>query len=464
MTWNKLNNEYKTQFISDLQGLIAIESVKDITTASPAAPFGENVQKAMDYMKELGLREGFKVKEYDGYALVLEFGEGEESIGVLGHLDVVPLGEGWTKNPLEGQIIDGYMFGRGVIDDKGPSIAGFYAVKLIKEYATKMKRRILLIFGSDEESGMECMDYYVKHGEIPTMGIVPDADFPVVYGEKGILRINLSGAYEGAILEMEAGSRPNIVIGKANALVKTMSAEQLATFEFYLKSQNLVGSYQEENGNHRLFIEGVFSHAAWPYNGTNAAMHLLNFVGSCLNDEVAYKIAQIFTNWQGKDANIMYEGAYMGFLTMNPGIVNIKDGEVLVTLDIRYPNDTNLENIETGIQKALTDHELNLVMETKEHMQPLFMNPNSEFIQTLEKAYREVSKDDFTPLKTMGGGTYARKLPNCVAFGPEFPTSKLETKEFVGGPHQKDEGMKLEDLYNAVEIYANVLKELCVEE
>lgn len=464
MEWMKITTLEQKSFINDLKGLISKNSVRDESTITEEMPFGQGVHDAMNFMKELGIREGFKVKEYNGYALVLEYGQGEESIGVLGHLDIVPLGDGWTKEPLGGEIIDGYIFGRGVIDDKGPSISAFYAVKKIKEQAIELKKRILLIFGGDEESGMTCMDYYVKHGEIPTMGIVPDANFPAVYGEKGILRLEVESNYEGAIIEMNAGSRPNIVIGKANALVRSWNEKIQERFEFYLMANQLKGHFELVDEKARIFVEGIFSHAAWPYKGINAGIHLLNFVGAAYKDQVALHYAHTFSDWRGANANIDFEGAYMGFLTMNPGVITIENNTIAVTLDIRYPNDTSYSKILTGLESAVSSWPFEAKISTHEHLEPLFMDPNSKFIKTLENAYRRVSKDNFTPLQTMGGGTYARKLPNCVAFGPEFPLSTIETTEFLGGPHQKDEAMKLSDLYDAVEIYADVLVTLASEE
>ena len=154
-------------------------------SARAGAPFGEGCRKALDYMLELGRKEGFEVKDYDGYAGVISYGEGTESVGVLAHLDIVPLGDGWTKDPYGGEIEQGYLFGRGALDDKGPAMAGFYALKMLKDKGIQLDRKIMLILGCNEETGMECMKYYTQHGEIPTMGFTPDADFPVIYGEKG---------------------------------------------------------------------------------------------------------------------------------------------------------------------------------------------------------------------------------------------------------------------------------------
>ena len=181
MNWLTELEKYQDEFIQDLKGLIAIPSVRDDSKKAEGAPFGAGCRKALDYMLELGRREGFEVKDYDGYAGVISYGDGEESVGVLAHLDVVPVGVGWSKDPFAAEIIDGYMFGRGTLDDKGPAMSGFYALKMLKDKGIKLNRKVMLILGCDEESGMECMEYYTKHGEIPTLGFTPDADFPVTY-------------------------------------------------------------------------------------------------------------------------------------------------------------------------------------------------------------------------------------------------------------------------------------------
>ncbi|MGL5540061.1 MAG: Sapep family Mn(2+)-dependent dipeptidase, partial [Erysipelotrichaceae bacterium] len=358
MEWMKMTKEEQQSFVSDLRGLINVNSVLDTTTAGANAPFGAGVAQALEYMKQMGIAAGFKVKEYDGYALVLECGSGEESVGVLGHLDIVPIGEGWTKDPFGGEVVDGYMFGRGVIDDKGPSIAAFYALKKVKAQLEQMNRRVLLIFGGDEESGMSCMDHYAKVGEIPTMGFVPDADFPAVYGEKGILRLKLKTNQKNAIVSMHAGTRPNIVIGKANALVAEWNESLQTQFDFYLETNQLEGHVEVGSEGTRLFMDGVFSHAAWPYNGVNAGIHLMNFIGCGYHDALLKGLAQMLKDWRGSGAGMAFEGAYMGFLTMNPGIIHVEDDHIEITLDIRYPNDTDVDAIVGGLQAKLESNHL----------------------------------------------------------------------------------------------------------
>lgn len=197
-----------------------------------------------------------------------------------------------------------------------------------------------------------------------------------------------------------------------------------------------------------------------PYNGENAALHILNFVGSAFDDKFAADTYEMLCDWQGKPLGIQMEGAYMGFLTMSTGIVNIEDGKADITVDIRYPNDTDAEFILNGFKQKMEAIEYELEIGKVKDSKPLFVDPKSKLVTTLEKVYREYTKDDFTPILTMGGGTYARKLPNFVAYGPEFPTTKHDTDMFIGGPHQKDEAVKVDDLLMSVAIYTAAIEEL----
>lgn len=460
MKWLNETQKYKDEFIRDLRGLINIPSLRNDNEKREGAPFGNGPKEALDYMLDLAEKEGFKTKNIDGYAGVIEYGEGEESIGVLGHLDIVPIGEGWTKDPLKGEIIDGYMFGRGTGDDKGPSMAGFYALKMLRDNHIKLNKKVMLIYGCDEESGMECMEYYAKHGEVPAMGFVPDANFPLIYGEKGGLHVLLKGTTDTVIQSMHAGERPNIVIGLASLTVANWDNQKQELFDFYLRTNQLKGSAAYDGNLATLSIEGVFSHAAMPYNGVNAALHLLNFIGQAYGDKFASDTYEMLRDWQGKPLGIDMEGAYMGFLTMNTGIVDIENGKAEITIDIRYPNDADIDEISNGFKNKIKelDYDLEYVLESDS--KPLFVDPKSELVTKLEKVYREYTKDDFTPILTMGGGTYARKLPNFVAYGPEFPNSKNTTNMFIGGPHQRDEAVKVDDLIMAVAIYTAAIEEL----
>ncbi len=454
MDFKKEVEQRKNEMISDLQGLLRIPSLK--SEAAENAPFGKELRQALDYVLDLGKKDGFKVKDIDGYAGVVEWGEGDEIMGILGHLDVVPVGTGWTFDPFGAEIKDGYIMARGSQDDKGPTIAAYYAMKLLKENGFKPNKRIHLIVGCDEESGMECMDYYNEHGEQPDFGFVPDADFPVIYGEKGILNLSLDGDVKTVIHSINAGERPNIVIGEAEIIIDGELKKD--EFEFYQTSHQITGHCESKDGLSKYYLKGAFAHGSRPDEGVNAAWHLLNFVGAAYKDQFAIDTAYLLADWRGANLGIKSFGSHMGYLSMNIGVMKIENQKAHIVLDIRYPNVTDSKTILNNIEAAFKSKKSSLNIKLIQNKDFLFVDPKSTLVSTLENIYRDFSGDNETPLLTMGGGTYARAFKNFVAFGAEFPTR--ERPSWVGQVHQADEGYEIEQFLLATAIYAKAIYEL----
>jgi succinyl-diaminopimelate desuccinylase len=446
----------KEELVKTLQELVRIPSLYDPETIAPNAPFGKTLREALDYMLNMAKTDGFKVRDLEGYAGVIEFGEGSEIMGVLGHLDVVPVGKGWSVDPFSATIKDGYIIGRGSQDDKGPSVAAYTAMKILKDSGYKPQKRVFMILGTDEESGMACMKYYQKHGEIPNFGFVPDADFPVIYGEKGILQLDVLGHKKTQIVSLKAGERPNICIGEASVVMSGEAKKEL--FDFYLKSNQLVGQVEKTAQGASYFIKGKYAHGSTPQEGINAAWHCLNFVSAAYHDEVATELARLLKEYRGDALGIRYFGSHMGFLTMNLGVISIENDDFHLVLDIRYPQETNEVVIIENIQKAFNERLSSFKVSIQGHKGPLFVDPKTKLVSTLEKIYRDYSKDDQSQLMTMGGGTYARSFDNFVAFGAEFPLRKRPS--WVGNVHQADEGYEIEQLVMATAIYAQAIHDL----
>lgn len=464
MDYRKLADQSFDQYLNDLNTLVSIPSVRDKEHASEGAPFGDGVKNALEALLEMGKRDGFEVKNYDGYAgtiTIHDAGEGAERIGVLGHLDVVPAGDGWTRKPYGLTEEEGYLFGRGVLDDKGPLLAAYYAMKLLKENNVPLNKTVYLIAGTDEESGMEGIDYYIHkaHGPIPTAGFTPDADFPVIYGEKGIMRIKLESQAESIVKWMEAGTRPNVVIQHAHAILDTREFNQ-EMFDFYLKTNGLTGSASVEEDGVHLNMTGHPAHGASPYLGNNAGVHMLNFIGEAYGDKLCQAYYSILKDWKGTPLHIAINGVYMGFLTMNAGIIRFEDGKSDVTLDIRYPNDTDPEKIEEGILSALNGLDVPVSMTVETSEKPLFVDPNSKLVKDLMASYAKYTGDTFRPAVTIGGGTYAKHFDNFVAFGPEKSWSQPPRELRVGTIHSADEGVAASDLAEAIAIYADAIERL----
>lgn len=446
----------KNTIIKNIQEAVSIPSVLDTTTASENAPFGKEIRRALDWMLEKGRADGFKVIDVDGYAGAIIYGEHESSISMLGHLDVVPAGVGWTRDPFGGEIEDGYIFGRGVGDDKGPTLAAYEAMKMVRDSGQPLSKNLMLIVGCDEESGMSCIEYFLEHGPKTDLGFVPDAEFPVVYGEKNIAIVEIESHDKTCLRSFDGGERANVVIGLATAHVEGELKQEL--FDFFLTAQNLTGSCRVDNGYAYYTINGKNAHGSLPDLGVNAAVALLSFIGGAYQDTVALEAYKLFHDYYGKGIGIKFHGAYMGHLTMNLGIVTYKDGVFHATIDIRYPNDYTEKELITNIKRSLENANGSFEIESYTNSEGLFADPNGFLVKSLMESYQQVTQDYQTPPMTMGGGTYARHIPNHVAFGMEFLTRP--SKEGVGSFHELDEGVAIDNIIDATAIYAYALEKL----
>jgi succinyl-diaminopimelate desuccinylase len=454
-----LAKSYEKEMIQDLVDLIAFPSLTDEASISNDAPFGTPLKETLDWFLARCEALGFDVDNVDGYAGVASLGKQSSTLGVLGHLDVVPVGEGWSKDPFKAVIEDGVIFGRGTGDDKGPTIAALYAMRMLKDLNIPLKHQLQLIVGVDEETGMRCMDYYTKHRKIPDFGFVPDAYFPLIYGEKGIANIVLTSEKPTIIHSFNAGERPNIVIGKATFIIK--GQHDVQGFEWYKKAHRLAMDVKIIDDHHVEYTAyGDYTHASTPHKGINAAYHAFNFVGSVYHDDLALEAATLLSDVMGRSLNIAFDGVHMGWLSTNCGIVRVSHDKTELTIDIRYPNDVTMEWITTRINEKLKN--TSFKPSVMAHKEPHFVDPSSELVQTLHRVYKEYSGDEFTPPLTMGGGTYARTMPNFVAYGMKFITKPQ--LPHVGDAHQKDEGIEVEDLVLASAIYAKALYELAYED
>lgn len=443
----------KDQMIKELQGLMQINS--ELTTYDPnrkGAPFGKGNKEALDYMLDIGKKDGFKVLDVDGYAGHIEYGEQEDYVAIVGHLDVVPAGSDWTYPAYGAEIHNNRIYGRGAEDDKGPTVAAYYAMKILKELDLPLSKRIKVILGSDEESGWRCVNHYFsKFPEEPVSGFIPDADFPLIYAEKGIVRVVVKGDYENTkLISFNGGLRDNMVPDNATALVKNYEGLVL-NFNKYLSKNKFKGTSELIDDNVLLSIDGISAHGSTPELGKNAIDRMNNFL---IEENIVNNLTTLIHNKLANETNgsklgIKYKDKEMGPLTVNTGVLNAKDNEFKLVLNIRYPNGVVFDELFSKIKNTLVEFDV-----TYEHHQKLLYNdPNSELVNTLMDAYIKHTGDKKAKPVTIGGGTFARALPNVVAFGPHFP----------GKPsyiHQRDEYIDIDDLVLATIIYTEALYNL----
>lgn len=456
----------REELLRDLQELLNIESVLDEQQVEKDAPLGKPLKEALDFMLNLGEKDGFTTKNVGNIAGHIEWGEGDGLIGILGHLDVVPAGDGWSTDPFKSVIKDGKIYARGAIDDKGPTMAAYYALKIVKELALPLKKRVRVILGTDEESEWRCVDHYFQHEEMPEMGFAPDADFPIIYAEKGIVDFdlvqNLSSQEQSngnmTLISFEAGQRYNMVPDHAKAIldVKNNKTKLLQNFNQFIRQQGLQAEYYVDAGYLIIELEGVSAHGMEPNHGKNAGLLLAQFLSTMNLDAkgqhfISKAVAFFFGDSRGRALGVSYQDEITGELTINVGkmIYNEVDGGKF-GLNLRYPVTFNVEE---GIEKIKTVcQEAGFLVQNLSDSKPHYVPKESELIRKLSTVYEEQTGEKAS-LLSIGGGTYARALEAGVAFGALFP----------GRPdvaHQKDEYIELEDLFKATAIYAQAIYEL----
>ncbi|CAM3298941.1 dipeptidase PepV [Sporolactobacillus spathodeae] len=456
-------NEKK--FLEDLQSLIAIKSTRDIAAATDGAPFGPGPREALDKMLELGARDGFRTKNLQGYAGYIEYGpeDAEDYIAVLGHVDVVPATGNWAHDPFSVHLEDGTLYGRGVIDDKGPTMAAYYALKSVKESGTALKHRIRLVIGTDEESGCDCM---VKYNELEPMslfGFAPDAEFPLIFAEKGRIfaRIDVPAAFEETALRLKqfySGERVNMVPDQAYAVLSGAAAEQaVEEAKHLLAAQNIDFTAEKIGADWKLTVKGQSAHGSEPAGGVNAAFLL---AGALLDlsfaaEEKAYLafLGQTLQgDFDGKNLGIAFQDDVSGKLTVNAGLSRYESGKGgSVSLDIRCPIKAVLKD--TAATLAASVEALGFSIGDQDINKPLYVDPKHPGVQILKHVYEKNMGQNDVKLLTSGGGTYAQYLDAGVAFGacmPDYP--------YTG--HQVDEHVRLSDLLLASDIYADAIREL----
>lgn len=457
----------KEEIIESLQKLIQIPSVYEKSN-DETKPFGKNANEALEYMLNLGKKLGFRTKNVDGYCGYIEFGEGEELLGIIGHLDVVPTGEGWNYPPFSATIEENKIYGRGAIDDKGPVISALYAMKAVMDNV-KINKRVRLILGLNEENSWKCINYYKEHEEHPTIGFSPDADFPCIYAEKSILTHKISMPYkmenkEIAIIKIDCNNNPNNVVPRICKVdLKIDKIDKIDIKELTDKTEEIIKKYNfnieiiklSEN-TIRLTSNGLGAHAAHPDLGINAISNLIIILDELFknyneeNELLDFFVKYIHIDYNGNKLGINKEDK-SGKLTLNVGKFEMQDDTIFISMNLRIPINTTIEEVQDKFEKIIsTYHNLQYKkIASKEH---LYIPKDSNLVQTLCKIFNEENNSNLEPI-AIGGATYARAFKNCVSFGANMPGEKDMC-------HQTNEFISIENLMFATKVYARAIYEL----
>lgn len=412
--------------VEDLKKVVSIPSVEGVP--EEGAPFGKAVAEALAFVLGRAKEMGFETVNYDGYIGEVDFGEGEDEIGVLCHLDVVPAGDEskWEYPPFSATEVDGKIYGRGTTDDKGPAIVCLHCLDALKREGFVPKKKIRLILGCNEETGWKCIDHFNEVAKMPEVGFSPDADFPVIYAEKGIMPLRFSFAKPEGIKRIAGGERVNVVCDRCEV---ELSGE-IADYKKY--------GLALEDGKYVAY--GKSAHGSMPHLGDNAFLKMLIALEGegIISDEIK---KYLFDD----ELSMTAISDHSGCLTMSPDVVESDDERIYVSVDVRYPVTKKGEEIAARFAEVLD-------VEILSHQLPLSADKDGELVKTLLGVYSEVTGKTAEPV-AIGGGTYARALKCGVAFGPEVSGEDCAV-------HQPNEFVSIENLELQYAVYKAAIRKL----
>ncbi|MBR2673931.1 MAG: dipeptidase PepV [Mogibacterium sp.] len=478
MSYSERLEAYKDEIIKTLGESVSKASVDSApvrTKDGELLPYGVGVHEALIHMLDKGKELGFEVYNDENSAGHIEFAaenadKSQGYFGIVGHLDVVPAGEGWEGDPFEMIEKDGFLYGRGVSDDKGPVVACLYALKAFKDEGLAPKIPIRIVLGLNEETGVSSAEHYTERQGHPIMGFTPDADFPLVNGELGILGFDIAQKFsakpakeELRLTKLNAGIAHNSVPANARAVISGDKAdfEQIAEkVKAYAKESGYDISARRQGSSLVIEAKGLAAHGAHPELGLNAASIMFDFLGRIgfaneeLNDFILFYNEHIGFNLHGEKIGCAFEDEKSGKLIFNIGIVNINEEVATITACIRYPVTFTDEDVLSGIQQTIESGSIGIV--TRMVQPPIYREPDDEMVKAYMNAYREISGDSAAEPMVIGGGTYAKVFNNILAFGGQFPGDENTM-------HQANEKLSIESLMKMAHIYAKAVYSLCFE-
>ncbi len=467
--FEKYIDSLKDEIIAETCNLINIPSVSEETN-NPDMPFGKYAKAALEYALNLGNKLGFRTKNIDGYCGYIEFGEGDELLGIIGHLDVVPSGDGWNTPPFEATIKDNKIYGRGAIDDKGPVVASLYAMKAIKDNMN-INCRVRLILGINEEKAWKCIKHYKEVEESPSIGFSPDADFPCIYAEKGICTVYIKDDYTKyenlpiRISNIDCNNNAiNVVPKKCDVTldidVSKISLSDVTNFiDEELKNLKFDITYSINGTSIILHSAGIQAHSAHPDLGKNAISPMIILLNRIFN-RFKYKIElfeffknYIKTEFDGKSLNIDFEDE-SGKLTLNVGDFKFYENYLQLGINLRIPINTSIDTITNLIDLKCKNYSLDTYVDGVQ--ESLYVPKDNYLVKTLCNIFNKMTNSNSEPI-AIGGGTYARAFKNCVSFGANFPGD-------TDMCHQANEFIDIDKLMLSCKIYAETIYELTSKE
>lgn len=451
--------ENKEQMIADAVELVKIKSISQ--RGEGGYPFGIGCAKVLDAALAMAERMGFETENNDYYSGTAYMkGQTDRQLGMFGHLDIVPEGDlaNWDFDPYEPVFKDGYILGRGSSDNKCPAVASLYTMKCIRDLGIPMTHTVLMYFGCEEEAGMGDLVHFLEHHEAPEFSFTSDGRYSLCYGEKGILTANLTTDISGSnLVDINGGQASNMVPDYAKAVIREVSAEKL-------KAKLPEDFKVTDNGDGTVTVEatGIAAHAAFPEGSVSALQKLAAglLVANVLDGKGTKTVklmAEGFVDYYGTGLHIDFEDEIVGKTTAVGGAAFVKNGKLTQLLNVRYALKTDQDTMIANLHKTCAEY--GFQVEALKNDPPMYVSLDNPAVKILHETANEFLDGTYEPY-VMGGGTYARKIPNAVAYGPT--TRKIDATDPLeyGEGHQPNEGMKLSDMTTGIRIYVNALLRL----
>lgn len=464
---SKWFDRHREQMIGDIMRLVRIPSISTPQEREDA-PFGEACRECLEEMLAIGREHGFCTENYENRVGSIggPGAEWENMIGFWNHLDVVPVGGQWVYEPFLPVVKEHFLIGRGAQDNKGPAVGILYMMECLRELGVPLKHELRLFVGCDEERGMEDLEYYTRRYPVPRLSMIADSGFPVCYGEKGIVegKLRTKKCVSEMILKLQGGNASNMIPDAAYAVLKrteTLSAE--------LESGKTAGKFsgditiEQEADGIRISAKGRSKHSAFPEGSVNAVHELMSCLSqlSALPEEdraVFGRLEQLSEEYLGERMGIAYRDEVSGPTTCAATVLTLEEGKVVLHFNVRYAITADQEKMMAQLERTAQENEM--LWETERNSAPNYFPREHPAVKLLTDLYHEITgeqKESFC----MGGGTYARKLPNAFAYGiggmrQSEEDVRVMEKLFLpghGGAHEPDEGLNLRLLTEAMKIY-----------
>jgi len=460
---SELVESQRDELIDTVAQFIRIPSIEGPPLSGK--PFGEPVDKALNYALHLASQLGFKTRNLDGYIGYAEYGRGEELVGVLTHVDVVPEGkkEDWKFPPFGGIVQDGIVHGRGSVDDKGPLVAVLYGLKALKDAGLPVTKRARVLFGTNEESGWGGMNYYLEHEVVPSCAFSPDGMFTVVNREKGITVVALKRKFSSpqhhdiTLRSLFGGTAHNVVPDYAEAVLSVEENQRATVLNLYeaFKTEHpeFDVALEEKKGEVVVRAHGEAAHAMAPEQGKNAIAQLLRFLsglpceGQSAMEFIRLLDSEVGLDYTGRSLDMEWHDEVSGSLTLNLGTIRGDETGAEAMLDIRSPVSYECDQVVEALQANFRDSSTEVVVKTRK--EPLYVPADHPLVTTLTQVYEEVTGRK-PVLHAIGGGTYARAMKNCVCFGSVYPDDEVTV-------HRANERVTIEDLILNAKVYGQAL-------